>query len=144
MNFDIQFFGNTLETFDEGVEFGFRNLNHDREWIPLVFYRSSQHRRNDDIRVGSEWAPGDHFVNIRGYNVFVTFIRNHSAELKLCGKEILYTKASLSFRWLQTVISSRANNSDAAYLDNVRITIFSPEQDVLLFNDNFNSETVIK
>ena len=146
MNFDILFSsGNRLESFDEGVEFGFRNLNHGREWIPLAFYSFLANQREDDIKVGSELMPGD-IVNIRGYGVLYSLVGGtnaHSAQLKLCGNEIMQNNASLSFRWLQTVITSRTKNADPAYLENVMISIISPQEHVLVKED-FNSEMMIK
>ena len=144
MSFDILYFRNRLESFDEGVEFGFQNLNHGREWIPLAFYSFRRTPRNDDIKVGSELMPGD-IVNIRGYNVFYSLVGStitHNAQLKLCGNEIIRNNNSLSFRWLQTIVTNRATNADSVYLDNVMISINS-SQEQALFNDNFNSEIII-
>ena len=151
MNFSILFSSrNILESFDEGVEFGFQNLNHGREWIPLAFY-SFQSRRNDGIKVGSDLMPlnlTSGLVDIRGCSVFYSLVGGtsaHSAQLKLCGREIMQNNASLNFRWLQTVVTSCANNADPAYLDNVMISINSPqEHDIVLFKDDFNSEMMIK
>ena len=50
----------------------------------------------------------------------------------------MQNNASLSFRWLQTVISIGKENLDPIYLDNVQISINSPQQHVL-FKDNFDS-----
>ena len=72
MNFDILFssFGSRiLESFDEGVEFGFQNLNHGREWIPLTFYSFQRpNQRDEDIKIGPELMFGDTIATIRGYN----------------------------------------------------------------------------
>ena len=155
MNFNILFvgsggFGPRLNSFDEGVEFGFQNLNHDREWIPLAFY--SFHNptvRNEDIKIGPDLMLNDRVTLIRGYNVSIYLVGGtivHRAGLKLCGSEIIQNYASLSFRWLQTVESSNASNSDIAYLDNVNISInnFPEEHERTIFSDHFNNESMIK
>ena len=150
MNFDILFssFGSRiLESFDEGVEFGFQNLNHGREWIPLTFYSFQRpNRRDKDIKIGPELMSDDTIATIRGYNVSIFLVggRNpHRAELKLCGSEIMQNNASLSFRWLQTVVSNNATNGDPAYLDNIRISV-NTTQECVLFNDDYNNEMMIK
>ena len=135
-----------LNSFDEGVEFGFQNLNHGREWIPLAFYSQNIQQRDNNITVGSDLMPG---VNIRGYNVSYSLdgatIR---AELKLCGSEIMQNNGSLSFRWLQTIILGRSANTDETYLDDIMISINFPEEhnrsNMTLFDDDFNSEMMIK
>ena len=152
MNFEILFSSrNILESFDEGVEFGFQNLNHGVEWIPLAFYSFQRpHIRDDEIKLGPELMPNDNIAIIRGYNVFIYLVGGtiaHRAELKLCGNEILGSDASLKFRWLQTVVSSSAANADPVYLDNVTISINSTQQlqyNIVLFKDDFNDGMMIK
>ena len=144
MNFDIIFAGtgNRLDSFDEGVEFGFRNLNSGRGWIPLVFYSFYDiAQRNVQIKIGPMLT-----VVIRGYNVPIYVVGTHRAELKLCGSEIIQSNASLSFRWLQTALTKITTNIDTAYLDNVAISINFPEgyNIMTLLEDDFNSEVVIK
>ena len=138
--------GGILDSFDEGVEFGFRNQNHGREWIPLTFYSFQwPHRRDDDIRIGPELMFSDTIAAIRGYSVIIHHVGAHKAELKLCGSNIMQNNASLSFRWLQTVVSSHTDNADPAYLDSITISINSPEgYNMTLFDDDFNSEMMIK
>ena len=137
-----------LNSFDEGMEFGFQNLNQGREWIPLAFYSFKCTQRDSNIIVGSDLMPGNNFINIRGYNVSYSLVGAtiaHRAELKLCGNEIMQNNASLSFRWLQMVISGRSDNADPAYLDNITISINFPEEhSMTLFDDDFNSEMMIK
>ena len=155
MNFNIVFAGGSLgrwlNSFDEGVEFGFQNLNHNREWIPLAFYSSLNPTvRNEDIKIGPDLMLNDRVTLIQGYNASIYLVGSvnvHRAELKLCGSEIIQNNASLSFRWLQTVESSNASNSDIAYLDNVKISInnFPEERErTRIFSDRFNSESMIK
>lgn len=149
MSFNILFSSrNILETFDEGVEFGFQNLNNGREWIPLAFYSFQRpNRRNNDIKLAPELMLNDNVTTIRGYRVFIYFVGGtiaHSAELKLCGNEIVRNNALLKFRWLQTVVSSSDPNTDPVYLDNVTISINSTQQQHVLFQDDFNSGMTIK
>ena len=141
--------GPILDSFDEGVEFGFQTLNYDRKWIPLAFYSFHRpNRRDEDIKLGPELMLNDNITIIRGYNVFIYLVGGtiaHRAELKFCGSEIIQNNTSLSFRWLQTVVSGRFDNIDPAYLDNITISINSPEgHNMTLFDDDFNSEMLIK
>ena len=136
--------GPRLEFFDEGVEFGFRNLNCGRGWIPLAFYSPVSPTRNQQIRIGPTLHGN---VTIRGYSVpiYQVGMRTRRAELKLCGSEIIQNSASLSFRWLQTVITDSARNRDTVYLDNVAISINFPEgHNMILLDDDFNNEMMIK
>ena len=139
-----------LEFFDEGVEFGFQNLNSGREWIPLAFYSfHTPGMREEEIRIGPTLS-GNTAVVIRGYSVPIYLVGGtitHRAELKLCGSKIIQNSASLSFRWLQTVVSIGENNLDIAYLDNVTISINFPEGHnniMMLLDDDFNDEMMIK
>ena len=136
VNFDLQI-ADRLDSLDEGIEVAYQ-INNGREWIPLVFY-SPKDDREDQISVGDRTNG---FINIRGYNVssFV-FTGERSIQLKLCGGEIMQNNASLSFRWLQTVISIGEGNVDPIYLDNVQISINSSQRHVL-FKDNFDSQII--
>ena len=133
-----------MDSFDEGVEFGFQILNSGREWIPLAFY-SFHIIRDEQIKIGPELMLNDNITVIRGYSVPIYHVGTHRAELKLCGSEIIQNNASLSFRWLQTVITDSAPNRDTAYLDNVTISINFPEgHNTTLLDDDFNDEMMIK
>jgi hypothetical protein len=138
----------SLESFDEGVEFGFQNLNRGREWVPLAFYSfHTTARRNQRINIGPTLS--DTIIAIRGYSVPIYLVGGtvaHRAELKLCGSEMIQNNASLSFRWLQTVLDNTLiGNADTVYLDNVAISINFPEEhNMTLLEDNFNNEKMIK
>jgi hypothetical protein len=126
-----------LDSLDEGVEFAYRISDNKLKWIPLAWYssRSSRHNR---IKVGKLM---DNNLIVRGFSVpfFNGDIRN--VQLKLCGSEILEDGASLSFRWLQTVISILRPSVDDIAIDDVHISIRSPAQhidDIVLLVDNFN------
>ena len=141
--------GPNVDSFDEGVEFGFQNISSGREWIPLAFY--SFHfptKRDEQIKIGPELMFGDNITVIRGYSVPIYRVGStmaHRADLKLCSSEIIQSNASLSFRWLQTVFTGNARNTDTAYLDNVAISINFPEgHNTTLLDDDFDSETMIK
>ena len=154
VNFDIMFVssgssGPNVDSFDEGVEFGFQNLNSGREWIPLAFYslRTPGNRRDEEIKIESTLNSDN--VVIRGYSVPIYLVGTHRAELKLCGSEIIQSNASLSFRWLQTVVTNNARNRDTVNLDNVAISINFPEGynnniNMTLLDDDFDSEMMIK
>ena len=118
--------GNSLSSLDEGVEFGYR-MN-DSPWIPLAFY-SSTTERDDGIRIG-ELVNGD-TLTIRGYSVPFIQGDTQSAQLKLCGSDIIQNNALLSFRWLQTSSSVLDRSVDDITLDDVQISTFSPQQHVL-------------
>ena len=132
--------GPMLDSFDEGVEFGFQILNRDRGWIPLAFY--SFHvptKRDEHIKIGPELMLSDNITVMRGYSVPIYRVGTHRAELKLCGSEIIQNNASLSFRWLQTVVTQNKENADTAYLDNITISINFPEgHNMTLLDDDFN------
>ena len=136
--------GPILDSFDEGVEFGFQNLNSGREWIPLAFYSFHSPRlRDEDIRIGP--TLNHNTVVIRGYSVPIYLVGTHRAELKLCGSDIIQSSASLGFRWLQTVYTQSVRNTDTVNLDNIAISINFPEgHNVTLFDDDFNNEMMIK
>jgi hypothetical protein len=130
------------------VEFGFRNLNRGGGWIPLAFYSfhtPASNFRDENIKIGP--THGNNVV-IRGYSVPIYSVGAkfaHRAELKLCGSEIIQNNASLSFRWLQTVVSANVDNTDTAYVDNVAISINFPEgHNMTLIDDDFDNEMMIK
>ena len=135
-----------IESFDEGVEFGFQNLNSGREWIPLAFYSfHAPINRDEQIKIGPELMLGDNIIVIRGYSVPIYRVGTHRADLKLCGSEIIQSSASLSFRWLQTVVTDSAPNRDTVNLDDVSISINIPEgHNMTLLEDDFNNEMMIK
>lgn len=144
MAFDLDFPNNRLDSFDEGVELGFRDLNRGREWIPLVFYASrTPSSRDDEIEVG-EIILTNTTINIRGYNVpFVQMGEAQSVTLKVCGGEIERADAGITFRWLQTVLTPGVEGNDAVVLDNVEINVSFPQPSVL-FADNFDNQNTIK
>jgi hypothetical protein len=152
VNFDIIFVSSgslrpRLNSFDEGVDFGFQNLNRGREWLPLVFYLShdtTTARRDERINIGPTLSDNSITV-IRGYSVPIVNMSTHRAELKLCGSEMIQNNASLSFRWLQTVYTQSSDSSDTVYLDNVTISINFPEgYNMTLLEDDFKNEMMIK
>ena len=129
MNFNILFGsdgspGPRLNSFDEGVEFGVQNRNHNREWIPLAFYSfHNPTSRNEEIKIGPDLMLNDRVTLIRGYNVSIYLVGGTMVQ------------------------GANASNSDIAYLDNVNISInnFPEEHErTTIFSDHFNSESMIK
>ena len=126
------------------MEFAFRNLNVDTEWIPLTFYSTYRiSTRNKIISVG-EIRMDNSFFGLRGYNItYMAGSSKYNIELKICGREIMEDDAVLNFRWLQTVESTAVENIDETFLDNVQITISFPQQYTLLM-DYFNDQENIR
>ena len=153
MSFDLQLGGPDgslgLNSFDEGLEFAFRNLNGSREWIPLMFYSSSEptnNNRNTNIMVGDRVS--DKLI-IRGYNVsYMNTGTNCTTQLlKICGDEIAQNHSYfnwIQFRWLQTTVQARAQNRDRILLDNIQISVHLFQQQHMAFADEFDSQTNIK
>ena len=127
-----------LDSLDDGVELGYR-LN-DNEWIPLVWY-SSRDNREDLIEVG---ALTDNNLMVRGFSVPFIHGDTHNVALKLCGSEVIEDGASLSFRWLQTVISTVRPSIDDIAIDGVHIGINSSTLQLVLLMDNFDNQMSIK
>lgn len=138
MSFNIQLIG--LDSFDEGVEFGYRNLNTSREWIPLQFFPSLRLRREQRISIGQTYITLRYqLVNIRGYITPLNFGNERDVRIKICGGTVVENYASLNFRWLQTVIQTGSDN-DTVYLDNVSVTVrnSSSQDSRVIFADNFD------
>ena len=134
--------GNRLDSLDEGVEFGYQKNG--GEWIPLAWYSSRNNRDNQNrIRVGE--LIGNN-LTIRGYSVPFYHVNTSNVQLKLCGSEIIQDNTSLSFRWLQTVISVLNPNVDDISVDDVHISINSSalQQNIVLFEDDFNNQSNIR
>ena len=145
--------GNSLNSFDEGVEFSFQNLNSSsREWIPLMFY-SSRHTsvRNDRIYIG-EVNHHSGLVNIRGYNVPYIIISNDASQslevcVIICGSEISqhsrqFINNWIQFRWLQTVTQEIGHNRDIVILDDITISSYLIQQYIVkILADDFNNQT---
>ena len=127
-----------LNSFDEGVELAFQNLNSSGEWIPLVFYSTKTKPRNESIYVGDLFF-NQSSVKIRGYDVNYTIVdNNESVEVDrvICGEEIERSDGLLDwvrFRWLQTVEQAKAPNMDRVLLDNILISSYSSRRYTLLY-----------
>ena len=148
MNFDLQLgYQNSLDSFDEGVEFAVRlctSLVECHDWIPIRFYTNGTTRRNNFIRIGNNNSHGSlREIMLRGYNVTYKFYEDHEfhkVRLTLCSDSIAQSDY-VQFRWLQTV---RLNHegADQVNLDNVNIT--SLEGGRVLLEDDFNDQTALK
>ena len=153
MKFDLQLGGSggpglELDSFDEGLEFAFRNLNGSREWIPLMFYSSSDptDNRNTNIMVGDRVSDK---LKVRGYNVsYMNTGTNCTTQLlKICGDKIAQNHRYfnwIQFRWLQTVKQEREPKRDRILLDNVQISAYLFQRQHVLFTDEFDNQTNIK
>ena len=141
--------GNTLNSFDEGVEFSFRNLNSSRrEWIPLMFFTSVDNR-NERINIGD---ISDGRVQIRGYSVlYNSTIANDASRpldvnLSICGSEIVQSNGTfnhIQFRWLQTATHTADPNRDRVLLDDVEIHSYLINK-YRIFMDDFNNQTTLE
>ena len=145
MRFDLNFPNNRLDSFDEGVEFGFRNLNVGNEWVPLFYYTSrSVQTRDEEISIG-DLTMDDSYFNLRGYNVSfsITSTTRHNVRLKICGSEVIQNDAIFNFRWLQTIVGIAVENLDETLLDNIQIST-SPPQNCALLMEDFSGQDSIK
>ena len=144
--------GNILNSFDEGVEFSFRNLNSSRrEWIPLMFFTSvDPNNRNERINIGGISAGR---VQIRGYSVlYNSTIANNASRpldvtLSICGSEIVQNNGTfnhIQFRWLQTVTQTANPNRDRVLLDDVEIIYSYLIEKHRIFMDDFNNQTTLE
>ena len=141
--------GNTLNSFDEGVEFSFRNLNSSRrEWIPLMFFTSVDNR-DARIYIGD---ISDVRVQIRGYSVLYDStiandaIRPLNVNLSICGSEIVQNNGifnHIQFRWMQTAVHVANPNRDRVLLDNVEICSYLIKK-YQIFMDDFNNQTTLE
>ncbi len=129
---------NTINGFNEGVEFSYQLSSLPNEWIPIKFiYRDN---RNSSLSI----PIGDYNnFSIRGYTMF-DVIRGsvNTVRLSLCG---FNNSDSIRFRWLQTSqISSGSISRDVWILDDIVINIVQSQKiKVNLLHEGFN-ETQLK
>ena len=141
--------GNTLDSFDEGMEFSFRNLNSSsRELIPLMFYTSTD-RRDGQINIGRVNTSSGR-VQIRGYSVLYNIANDASrsldVNLSICGSEITQSNGifnHIQFRWLQSTVQPAEPNRDIVLLDNVEICSYLIKK-YQIFMDDFNDQTTLE
>ena len=142
--------GNTLNSFDEGVEFSFQNLNSSsREWIPLMFF-TSRDNQGGLINIGDTTSSSR--VQIRGYSVlYNSNIANDASRpldvnLSICGSEIVQSNGifnHIQFRWLQSTAQTAEPNRDRVLLDNVEICSYLIKK-YRIFMDDFNNQTTLE
>ncbi len=129
---------NTINGFNEGVEFSYQLSSLPNEWIPIKFIYRDNRNRSLSIPIGD-------FNNfsIRGYTMF-DVIRGsvNTVRLSLCG---FNNSDSIRFRWLQTSqISSGSISRDVWILDDIVINIVQSQKiKVNLLHESFN-ETELK
>ena len=149
MNFDLQLgYQNSLDSFDEGVEFAVRlctSFAECHDWIPIRFYTNDTTRRNNLIHIG-DYNSHDEVIMLRGYNVTTELYGDHKfheVQLTLCSDSIAQSDY-IQFRWLQTVRLNQ-EGADQVNLDNVNITFNSAlEGGRVLLEDDFNDQTALK
>ena len=115
---------NTVNGFDEGIEFSIRLSSRPNEWIPIKYVYRRRNVRDDDIRIDTG--------TIRGYSV--EQIENddngmNRQEIVMEGICNFCVSDSIQFRWLQT-ISQNPNNMqvrDTWILDDINISITTAE-----------------
>ena len=136
-----------LDSFDEGLEVSFRQLN--GNWIPIGFY--SEHNstnRNHEISLGD---INDGQLTIRGYPVTFTVAEsqsNNEAIIRLCGENVFgpETEDELfqwRFRWLQTALKDDNDDTDVIHIDNITIDVFKSDRPEMLtlFEADFEMAT---
>lgn len=147
VNFDLQLgYQNSLDSFDEGVEFAVRlctSLTECHDWIPIRFYTNGTTRRNS-IRIGNNNGHGE--ILLRGYNVTYELYKDHEfheVQSTLCSDSIAQSDY-IQFRWLQTVRLNQ-EGADQVNLDNVKIIFNSTlEGGHVLLEDDFNDQTALQ
>jgi len=143
ISFDVIFGrcpGNSIDYFDEGVEFSFRLCSSPCEWIPIkfIYNRFGNYSKKhwwDLIDIGE---PNDNFM-IRGYKVEQVQVNDHTTiHVNLCN---LTLNSSIQFRWLQTSLNPwlRSNCFDVWGLDNIEINLVAGGTNTSLLSENFNS-----
>ena len=87
-------------------------------------------------------------LTIRRYSVPFYHVNSstYNFQLTLCGSEIIQDNVTISFRWLQTVVSILRSGVDDIFLDNVQISIYTHPRPLqhLLLQDNFDSDNQIR
>ena len=126
---------NTINEFNEGVEFSLRLSSMPDEWIPLKFIYFRNGSNSSEIFIGDI----NNFI-LRGYEVkYVDADSIVEITICLCGFNIT---DSVQFRWLQT---SRFTKSDFIprdlwILDDIIINfVTETQEEINLLNESFDS-----
>ena len=128
---------NTINQYDEGIEFSVRLLSLPEEWIPItyVFRRVD---RNGAINISDGGG-------IRGYRVNEARQNGSNSTAKIMVDICNFNSSdSIQFRWLQTsTIQNDEIIKDVWILDNLEISITTSEHgNVQLFNEAFDGVTL--
>ena len=125
---------NTINEFNEGVEFSIRLSSMPDEWIPINFIYFKDKNNNSEILIGD-------FNNfyLRGYAIPSNRIYENptmSVVSKICN---VTDDDLIQFRWLQT---SRIKNENKAkdiwILDDIKIDVISEYGNLSLINQSFD------
>ena len=124
---------NSVDEFNEGVEFSARLLSKPNEWIPLkyIYYRGDEDTRTDEIHMDES--------NIRGYMVEQTRLSEDNsstnATIDICNFNV---SDFIQFRWLQTS-SVDSGLQDVWILDNIKISIATSEHgNITILSETFD------
>ncbi len=127
---------NTINDFDEGVEFSIR-FGGEGTWIPMVFSVNTDTTLSNNIRIGNHSN-----LEIRGYSVEIQTGTEFNYSTTVC----CFDEQSIQLRWLQT---SSFNNPDMPTepkdtwsIDDVLVR-YEPEGNVggtILLEDSFDVE----
>ena len=127
---------NSVDGFDEGVEFSVHLSSLPTEWIPIKYIYFGTDESNDIFSIGSF---SDNFT-IRGYFVDQCFnVTSSRIKINICN---FNTSDIVQFRWLQTSeINTNINRSrDVWIIDEIEISVVTPDLDsVTLLNETFDS-----
>ena len=136
---------NTINEFNEGIEFSYRLSSNPDEWIPLRFVYYKLQTNHTEIRIGD-------FKNLtlRGYSVHtdaLPYNEHHETVSSIIVTELCnYNFGDLiQFRWLQTSYfrTSHDITKDNWILTDITIMAYSGEDEVHpVLNEHFESQTI--
>ena len=126
---------NTINEFNEGIEFSIHLSSMPNEWIPINFIYFRDGANHSDILIGD-------FNNfhLRGYPIPSNRIYENptkSVVIKICS---VTDDDLIQFRWLQTSrIATKKNKPiDIWILDDIKIDIISEDGNLSLINESFD------
>jgi len=149
VSFEIMFNGeypcNTLNDFNEGVEFAYRLASNADKWVPLkfIYYKSSS--KNIDIHIGNKKN-----LTLRGYSVRTESL-NYDIYAVFSSKKETFELCNfnfgdlIQFRWLQTSFfrSSDTITKDNWILNFISVKVYTIDNDVVpLINEHFESDNL--
>ena len=126
---------NTINEFNEGIEFSIHLSSMPNEWIPINFIYFKDGLNSSEIVIGDL----NNFY-LRGYAIpRIRIYENHrmSVVSKICN---VADDDSIQFRWLQTSQIRIDNNKaiDVWILDDIKIDVISEDGNLSLINESFD------